>query len=139
MKTSDEARDDCTTTMPPTFREWMVETLGAEQIEDLAEHGADAGWPGLSFTSDLVALYHRYRHEIRAALNEDAEAFGYDSPEALVATLLFSKFCLVDVIQYDELVFLGELPPSINCGSFCCTKNPSSQGPSPDRPSRSAS
>lgn len=87
MSTCKEAHTDTERAeFPPAFREWLVETLGADQIEELAEHGADAGWSGLSFTSDLVALYHRYRHEIREALNEDAEALGYDSPEAFVAT-----------------------------------------------------
>ena len=33
-----------------------------------------------------MELYERYQGEIRAALEEDAEEYGYDSPEALVAT-----------------------------------------------------
>ena len=71
---------------PETFRAWLTETLDPEQIEDLAGHGADAGWPGLTYTSDCVELFERFEGEIREALNEDAEAFGYDSPEAFVAT-----------------------------------------------------
>ena len=77
---------DTTTAMPETFRAWMQETLDGQQIEELANHGADAGWPGLSYTSDCVELFERYEGEIREALNEDTEAFGYDCPEALVAT-----------------------------------------------------
>ena len=69
-----------------TFQDWLRETLDAEQIEDLAEHGADAGWPGLTYTSDCVELFERFEDEIREALNEDAESMGHDSPEALVAT-----------------------------------------------------
>ena len=64
----------------------LTEMLDAEQIEDLASHGADTGWPGLTYTSDCVELFDRFEGEIRDALNEDAEAFGYDSPEAFVAT-----------------------------------------------------
>ena len=62
---------------PKTFRAWLTEMLDAEQIEDLARHGADTGWPGLTYTSDCVELFERYEEEIREALNEDAEAFGY--------------------------------------------------------------
>ena len=68
------------------FRSWLTETLDAEQIEDLAGHGADAGFPSLTYTSDCVELFERFEPEIREALNEDAEAYGYDSPEAFVAT-----------------------------------------------------
>ncbi len=71
---------------PETFRSWLTETLDPEQIEDLAGHGADAGWPGLTYTSECVELFERFEEEIREALNEDAEAFGYESPEAFVAT-----------------------------------------------------
>ncbi len=71
---------------PATFREWLTGTLDAEQIEDLARHGADTGWPGITYTSECVELFDRYSDEIREALNEDAEAFGYESPEAFVAT-----------------------------------------------------
>lgn len=75
----------CTTTRH-SFKDWLTETLDAGQIEDLAGHGADTGWPCLTYTSDCVELFERYEPEIREALNEDAEAFGYDSPEAFLAT-----------------------------------------------------
>ena len=68
------------------FRSWLTKTLDPDQIEDLAGHGADAGWPGLTDTSECVELFDRFQEEIREALNEDAEAFGFDSPEAFVAT-----------------------------------------------------
>ena len=71
---------------PTTFHAWLQETLDPDQIADLARYGADTGWPGLTYTADCVELYASYADEIRAALNEDAEDMGYDSPEALVAT-----------------------------------------------------
>ena len=71
---------------PETFRSWLTETLDPEQIEDLAGHGADTGWPGLTYTSECVELFERYEDEIREALNEDTEAYEFDSPEAFVAT-----------------------------------------------------
>jgi len=73
-------------TTPATFRAWLVATLDVEQIGELAQYGADTGWPGLTYTSDCVELFDRYAEEIREALNEDAEAFGYDCPEAFLAT-----------------------------------------------------
>lgn len=69
-----------------TFREWLAEMLDAEQIEDLATHGADAGWPGLTYYRETRALYERFEGEIWEALERDAEDFGASSPLALVAT-----------------------------------------------------
>lgn len=71
---------------PETFREWLTGTLDADQLADLAQYGADAGWPGITYTVDCVDLYERYADEIREALHEDTECFGYDCPEAFMAT-----------------------------------------------------
>lgn len=70
---------------PDSFRAWLLETLGEQQVRELALHGADAGFPGLTYTADCVELFERYQDDIRAALEADAEAFGADSPEAFVA------------------------------------------------------
>lgn len=71
---------------PGSFREWLTETLGREQLRELATHSADAGFPSLTYTADCMELFERYEDYIREALREDAEAFGYDCPEAFVAT-----------------------------------------------------
>ena len=71
---------------PATFIDWLQETLDADQLADLARYGADTGWPGLTYTTDCVELYDRHADEIREALNEDTESFGYDCPDAFVAT-----------------------------------------------------
>lgn len=74
------------TTKPNTFEEWLRETLEPTSIEDLAQYGADTGWPGLSYYSDTVELYNEYSEEIWDALADDAEDFGHDHPLELVAT-----------------------------------------------------
>ena len=60
-----------------TFREWMTESLEWDDIENLAEHGAAAGFPGLIYYSDTTALYDRFGEEIWAAAEEDAESIGH--------------------------------------------------------------
>ncbi len=79
---------------PDSFREWLEAHLGEEGLEELARHGADAGFPGLTYTSDCVELFERFEEEIRAALEHDAEAHGCDSPEAFVATFNRSEMLL---------------------------------------------
>lgn len=69
-----------------TFQDWLFDTLDEGQREDLAMHGADAGWPGLTYTSDCVALYNQFETEIWEALIEDAENSGYSSVPAFIAT-----------------------------------------------------
>ena len=90
---------------PTTFLAWLQETLDADQLADLARYGADTGWPGLTYTADCVELYDRYAHEIRDALNEDAEAFGYDNPEALVATFARSDMLWSDDGRKNVLIW----------------------------------
>ncbi len=75
-----------TTTQPQTFKDWLTKTLEPDQLSELVEHGADAGWPGLTYTSDCVELHDRFEREIWDALYEDAQDFGYDSSMAFVAT-----------------------------------------------------
>lgn len=69
-----------------TFTDWLQDRLDAQQIRELAEHGADAGWPGLTYTGELVELYDRHEEELWEALAEDADDFGYDCVPAFVAT-----------------------------------------------------
>ena len=67
------------------IREWFKETL-ADSAEDINNHGCDGGFPGIIYTSECVELYNRFESEIYEWLNQDAEEFGLDSPDALVAT-----------------------------------------------------
>lgn len=68
-----------------TFNSWFRRNL-REYARDIAEHGADCGFPYITYTSDTVKIYDRYESDIYEMLNEDADGMGYDSPEALIAT-----------------------------------------------------
>lgn len=67
------------------FRRWFTRNL-KQSAEDIATHGADCGYPSITYTSDTVKLYDRYEDDIYDMLYEDADSMGYDSPEALIAT-----------------------------------------------------
>jgi hypothetical protein len=71
---------------PNTFQEWLTDTLDEDQIKDLAEHGADAGWPGLTYTSDCVKLHDEFEEEIWNRLANDAAEFGHESVAEFVGT-----------------------------------------------------
>ena len=60
-----------------TFEDWMYYTMELETILELADHGADAGWPGLCYYNETSALYERYEKEIWEALHEDSADEGF--------------------------------------------------------------
>lgn len=58
-----------------TFREWFKANL-TEQSRDIASHSADAGWPGITYTSDTVKLFDKFGDEIWEMAVQDAEELG---------------------------------------------------------------
>ncbi len=70
---------------PENFKEWFQENL-SEEASDIDQHGADAGWPHITYTNDCVKLYNQYQEDIWEMLNEDVGAMGYKTPIALIAT-----------------------------------------------------
>lgn len=78
--------------MSQTFREAVTERFGdgdeaVDTWRDLAKHGADSGWPGLTYYADTSALYDAHEDEIWEALYDDTQSFGLDHPLAFIATL----------------------------------------------------
>ena len=74
-----------------TFAEDLIERFGGDDeaedtMRDLARSGADAGFPGITYYRDTVALYEAHESEIWDALAEDADDMGYPNPLALIAT-----------------------------------------------------
>ena len=74
-----------------TFTEDLIERFGGGDeagatMRDLAEHGADAGFPGITYYTDTTAMYREHVAEIWEALNEDADSLGEPNPLAMIAT-----------------------------------------------------
>lgn len=74
-----------------TFAEDLIERFGggdeaADTMRDLARGGADAGWPGITYYRDTVAMYEAHAEEIWQALADDADDMGAAHPLALIAT-----------------------------------------------------
>jgi hypothetical protein len=69
-----------------TFRAWLEKKHDADTIRDIANHGTDAGWAGLTYYSDTVVLYDAYEAEIWDAITDDASEFGAASPMAFIAS-----------------------------------------------------
>lgn len=49
---------------PKTFHDWMLANFDKNELADIARHGADTGYGGLTYTSDTVELFDTYGEEI---------------------------------------------------------------------------
>jgi len=56
-----------------------------DEIVQAGEHGADAGWPGFTYTVDTNRFYDRHADLIWELLAEQADEFGEKHPLALIA------------------------------------------------------
>jgi hypothetical protein len=64
-----------------------------DDLQDIANHGADAGYSGITYYRDTVHLYERFEDEIFEALTDDTEQFGADNVPAFIATFRRADDC----------------------------------------------
>ena len=87
---------------PETFRDWFKANL-AESARDIAAHGADAGYGGITYTRDTVELFDQYGDEIWNMAVEDAEAMGHKNVAEMVAG--FARADMLDSLaQFKNLM-----------------------------------
>lgn len=53
------------------------------QIRDLSEHGANAGWPGLTYTSDMVEFYAEHSDDLWELAADHADDMGETVPQIM--------------------------------------------------------
>lgn len=87
----------------PTFKAWLLATLDTDQIRDLASHGADVGWPGLTYTKDCAELFDTYGGEIWDMAVQTAEDQGAKNVAELIATFRRSDM-LDDLSTFKNLM-----------------------------------
>ena len=58
-----------------TFKDWFKANL-KDYAQDIANHGADSGYPGITYYTDTCALYNKFKEEIWETLISDSEDFG---------------------------------------------------------------
>lgn len=77
--------------------------LELASIREAGEHGADAGWAGFTYYSDTSAFVDSNRSLIWELLSQDADAYGFDSVPAFVAS--FNRSDMADDEQgFDCLI-----------------------------------
>lgn len=74
-----------------TFRKWFDANL-KESANDIVNHGADGGYPGITYYRDTCKLYDKYQDEIWEWLVDDAEAFGAKNVFEFIASWGGARF-----------------------------------------------
>ena len=67
-----------------SFQNWFKANL-KEHAQDIASHGADAGYPYITYTAHTVKIFDKFADEIWDLAVEDAEAMGYKNVAAMIA------------------------------------------------------
>lgn len=71
------------------FEDWFKANL-KEHAEDIALHGADAGYPKITYTANTVKIFDKFADEIWEMAVEDAEEMGYKNAAAMIAEFVRS-------------------------------------------------
>jgi hypothetical protein len=67
-----------------SFENWFKANLH-EYARDIALHGADAGYPKITYTSHTVKIFDKFASEIWDMAVEDAEDMGCKNVAAMIA------------------------------------------------------
>jgi hypothetical protein len=79
-----------------TFRVWFNTHL-SEEANDIANHGADAGYPYITYTSDTVKLFDQYGDDIWDMAVEQANDAGYNNVAEMIAS--FKRKDMIDSLD----------------------------------------
>jgi hypothetical protein len=66
------------------FRSWFKTNLKSS-VKDIANHGADKGYPYITYTSDTVKIFDKFADEIWDMAVEDAESLGNNNVAEFIA------------------------------------------------------
>jgi hypothetical protein len=87
-----------------SFQNWFKANLH-EYAEDIASHGADAGYPYITYTAHTVKIFDKFADEIWEMAVEDAEEMGYKNVAAMIAEfgrsdMLYSINCFKNLMVW---------------------------------------
>ena len=62
---------------PDTFMDWMRTNYTDEELQNIAQHGASAGFTGMTYFSETTELHDRYENELWNMLADDTVSYGH--------------------------------------------------------------
>lgn len=100
-----------------TFRDWVKASFDQDTLMDIVEHGANHGWPHITYTKDIITLYDRFRDDLWACLADHNDGCGYSPIEILSASKhkIYSHADLATFMVWFSVEFLArELSEDMN-------------------------
>jgi hypothetical protein len=85
-----------------TFKTWFNKNL-KDSARDIANHGADAGYPHITYTSDCAKLFDKFGDEIWNMAVEDADDMGCKNVAEMISGFVRSDM-LGDLNQFKNLM-----------------------------------
>jgi hypothetical protein len=67
----------------PRMTRAILRRLNRDELRDVAQHSADAGWSGFTYTADTVAFYRAHKADILALAKQMADDMGQDMLELI--------------------------------------------------------
>jgi hypothetical protein len=77
--------------LPSTLVRAVVRRVGIETLEDISEHGADAGWPGFSYHSETARFFKTHKKDILSLVDQMADDFGMNKLEFVAGFVCLSR------------------------------------------------
>lgn len=71
--------------MATTFTEWMRNQYDNDELRDITEHGMDAGFSGLIYTTECCRVFDQYADEIWDLARETADSIGAENVADMIA------------------------------------------------------
>ena len=62
-----------------TFKKWTRANFTDWELKDMVNHGVDGGFYGLTYYTDTVKLYERFKDEIFERVVNMTDEMGYDN------------------------------------------------------------
>jgi hypothetical protein len=84
------------------FRSWFNANL-RDYAKDIASHGADCGYPFISYTSDTVKIFAKFAHEIWDMAVEEASDLGCRNACEMISAFRRSDM-INDIDQFKNLM-----------------------------------
>lgn len=90
----------------PRMTRAILRRLDRDQLEDVARHGADAGWAGFTYYSDTLAFYKAHKGDILALAQQMADDLGEDML-AMIAGFNCLKNDKLSATEIGEALYSG--------------------------------
>lgn len=66
------------------FQDWFNANL-RQSARDIAKHGADCGYPCITYTADTVKIFDRFANEIWDMAVQDADDLGHKNVAEMIS------------------------------------------------------